>query len=303
MDCNDEAVDPTTNVAYLDFLAARLSEFIDLFDQFMELHVENIGPDSMARGIAPAVFPRSEASPADVEEAAAKLHRLAGTLMDLSSVTDVQIGVQGIGAVDPFVNWATILQPKPVLEASNVRGCALQAAGRLEGLRARAAALESPDLDSTRLHPLVWSAAQRLWNDGHLRHAVAAAAEAVTGQMKQLTRRGDAPDTALWQQAFSADAPQAGKSRLRWPGRADDRDVKTMNDGLRQFAPGANMIIRNPATHVDEAITIQDALERLATLSLLARLVDQCDIEVAEGEETARGSMSTPGAPEVRDTG
>ena len=75
--------------------------------------------------------------------------------MDLSSVTDVRIGVQGIGPVDPFVNWATILQPKPVLEASNIRGCALQAAGRLEGLRARAAALESPDLDLTRLHPLV----------------------------------------------------------------------------------------------------------------------------------------------------
>lgn len=87
----------------------------------------------------------------------------------------------------------------------------MQAAGRFEGLRARAAALESPDLDPSRLHSLVWAAAQRLWNDGHLRHAVAAAGEAVTGQMKQLTRRGDAPDTSLWQQTLSNDAPQAGK--------------------------------------------------------------------------------------------
>jgi uncharacterized protein (TIGR02391 family) len=300
---HDEAVDPKTNVDYLDFLAAHLAEFIDLFDQFMELHVENTGPESMARGMAPAVFPRNEADPARVEEVTTQLYRLAGTLMDLSGVTDVRIGVQGIGVVDPFVNWATILQPKPVLEASNVRGCALQAAGRLEGLRARAAALESPDLVPTRLHPLVWAAAQRLWNDGHLRHAVAAAGEAVTGQMKQLTRRGDAPDTSLWQQAFSKDAPQAGKLRLRWPGVADDLDVKTMNEGLRQFAPGANMIIRNPATHVDADMSIQDALERLATLSLLARLVDACDIEIAEAEETAQTSMPPPAPPEAREAG
>lgn len=136
-----------------------------------------------------------------------ELHRLAGTLMDLSGVTSVRMNVQGVGAIDPFVNWASILQPKPVLEASNVAGWALQAAGRLEGLRARAKALAAPDLDPVRLHPLVWAAAQRLWNDGHRRHAVAAAAEAVSGQMKQLTDRNDAPDTSLWQQAFSKDEP------------------------------------------------------------------------------------------------
>lgn len=62
-----------------------------------------------------------------------ELHRLAGTLMDLSGVTSVRMNVQGVGAIDPFVNWASILQPKPVLEASNVAGWALQAAGRLEG--------------------------------------------------------------------------------------------------------------------------------------------------------------------------
>lgn len=169
-----------------------------------------------------------------------ELHRLAGTLMDLSGVTSVRMNVQGVGAIDPFVNWASILQPKPVLEASNVAGWALQAAGRLEGLRARAKALAAPDLDPVRLHPLVWAAAQRLWNDGHRRHAVAAAAEAVSGQMKQLTDRNDAPDTSLWQQAFSKDEPLEGKPRLRWPGDTSDQDVKmngrrnTQRDQRRQ---------------------------------------------------------------------
>nr|WP_249776587.1 TIGR02391 family protein [Leifsonia sp. C5G2] len=141
--------------------------------------------------------------------------------------------------------------------------------------------MASPEIEPSRLHPVVWSTAQRLWNDGHLRLAVAAAAEAVTGQMKQLTRRNDAADTTLWQQAFSERPPEVGKSRLRWPGDPTDQGVKTMNDGLRQFAPGVNMVIRNPATHTDEEIAEQDALEKLAVLSSLMRFVDRCEVAAA----------------------
>lgn len=42
------------------------------------------------------------------------------------------------------------------------------------------------------------------------------------------------------------------------------------------------MVIRNPATHGDEDMTTQDALERLATLKLLARVVDRRAVESAE---------------------
>jgi len=269
-------MDPRTNIEYLDYLQAHLREFITAFDELMDHHVENTGPNALARGTMPAVLPKDGADTERIKELTTELHHLAGTLMDLSGVTSVRMGVQGIGEIDPFVNWATILQPKPVLEASNVRGCALQAAGRLDGLRARAEALTAPELDPTRLHPLVWASAQRLWNDGHRRHAVAAAAAAVSGQMKQLTERNDAPDTSLWQQAFSDNEPVQGKSRLRWPGDPADQDVKNMNDGLRQFAPGAHMVIRNPATHKDADLSEQEGLERLATFSVLAHLVDGC---------------------------
>jgi len=269
-------MDPKTNLAYLDYLSQRLSEFIAAFDVFMTMHVENTGPLALARGIAPAVLQKEGTDPTEVTSLTAELNRLAGTLMDLSQVTDVRMAVQGAGVIDPFVNWATIIQPKPLLEASNVRGCCLQAAGRLEGLRVRAEALAAPSLDPVQLHPLVWASAQRLWNDGHHRQAVAAAAEAVTAQMKQLTERNDAPDTSLWQQAFAKDQPEPGKPRLRWPGDPQDQDVKTMHDGLRQFSAGANMVIRNPAAHTDSGWTEQACLERLATLSVLAHLVDQC---------------------------
>lgn len=247
-------MDPKTNIEYLAYLTARLDEFIAAFDEFMILHVEHTQPGAVARGLLPAVSPREGA----IATLTAELNRLAGTLMDLSSVTSVRMGVQGVGQIDPFVNWASITRPKPLLEASDVRGCCLQAAGRLEGLAARAAALACPTIDAVLLHPLVWAASQRLWNDGHVRLAVAAAAEAVTGPMKQLTGRNDAPDTSLWQQAFSKEQPEPGKPRLRWPGDPTDQDMKTMNDGLRQYSAGVNMVIRNPATHVQEDLTEQE---------------------------------------------
>ncbi|MGW5312921.1 TIGR02391 family protein, partial [Nocardia thailandica] len=61
---------------------------------------------------------------------------------------------------------------------------------------------------------------------------------------------------------------------------------KSMNDGLRQFAPGAQMTIRNSAAHSTEKMSEQDALERLGALSLLARWVDTCDRVEAPQIET-----------------
>lgn len=271
------------NTEYLEYLAARLDEFLVLFSEFMTHHFENTGPGAMMRGLAPAVVPKDGADVERVADITEELNRLAGTLMDLSQVTNVRMHVQGAGVIDPFVNWERITEPKPVLEASSVRGCCLQAAGRLEGLRIRAEALSSPTIEPSLLHPLVWASAQRLWNDGHLRHAVSTAAEAVSGQMKQLTQRKDASDTSLWQQAFASDQPREGKARLRWPGNVENQDVKSMQDGLRMFAPGVNMVIRNPATHDDDSLTEQAALERLATLSVLAHFLDQCEVASVPG--------------------
>ncbi|MFF7205356.1 TIGR02391 family protein [Streptomyces sp. NPDC008141] len=55
-----------------------------------------------------------------------------------------------------------------------------------------------------------------------------------------------------------------------------------MNDGLRQFAPGVQMTVRNTSAHGTDEMSAQDALERLAALSLLARWVDACDDEISQ---------------------
>lgn len=280
-------MDPRTNLDYLSFLSERTNSFSQKFEEFMELHDESPALHSAAPGILPAASQREDADGSHVASLRGELNLLAGMLMDLANVTGVRVNVQGTGTIDPFVNWDTFLSPKPLLEPSDVRRCIQQARGRLDGLKARAEALSAPEADSATLHPIVWATAQRLWNDGHFRQAVSTAAEAVTDQMKQLTVRNDAPSTALWQQAFSNNPPEEGKPRLRWPGRADDENVKNMNSGLRLFAPGVNMVIRNSATHINEDMSIQDAYERLAALSLLARLLDGCDVETVTEASSA----------------
>ncbi len=75
---------------------------------------------------------------------------------------------------------------------------------------------------------------------------------------------------------------------LRWPGSDDDLSVRSMRDGLRQYAPGVQMAIRNLATHGAEELAVQPALERLAALSLLVRWVDQCEVVRHRDDEPDR---------------
>jgi hypothetical protein len=96
--------------------------------------------------------------------------------------------------------------------------------------------------------------------------------------VKTRTRRNDIAEAALWQQVFSDREPQPGQPRLRWPGDPNDRNVSSMNAGLRSFAPGVQMTIRNSAAHGLGELGEQAALERLSALSLLARWVDECEL-------------------------
>ena len=175
--------------------------------------------------------------------------------------------------------------PKPLLEASNILDAVEQIIGRLEAQIIKVRAEAPPNIGAEAMHPLVWGAAGRLWRDRYYRAAVAAAADTLVASVKSVTGRNDVAETALWQQVFSDKAPvsansgQRSQPRLRWPGDPTDRDVKTMNDGLRQFAPGVQMTIRNPAAHGAVELGEQEALERLAVLSLLARWVDECHLE------------------------
>lgn len=260
---------------YLAATAQAVSEFLEALERFLELHVPNL---TMAPGTLPAVFPLDKADPEEIKRRKATVDIAAGRAGAASSLTGIFVTVQGIGNVDPITAWHTITQPKPVLEPDDIRSSSGLMIGRLQQLLVKAEAEAPPDIGAAAMHPLIWSAAKRLWSGGNFREAVAAGAEHLVAHVKEITGRKDVADTAIWQQAFAAEAPELKKPRLRWPGDPSDRSVKAMNEGLRLLAPGVQLTIRNGAVHSTSGMEEQEALERLAVLSLLARWVEGCEL-------------------------
>lgn len=269
--------DADRNPTYLRDLAGHVAEFRAAFASFLELHTSTWnGP---ARGIFPAVSPREGVDEAELDASRSRVSIAAGRARRAPALTGCQFGVQGFGgSVDPIASWHTVTQPKPLLEPPNIIDACDQMIGSLESMAAEAEAAAPPTVDVAQMHPAVWGQSARLWRDGHYRQAVSAGADSVVQLVKARTGRYEIEDTSQWQQAFSKDDPEPGKPRLRWPGDQTDKTVISMNSGLRQFAPGAQMTIRNPATHGPGEMTKQEAVERLSVLSLLARWVDQCDL-------------------------
>lgn len=134
----------------------------------------------------------------------------------------------------------------------------------------------APTMKADALHPLVWDAASGRWESGHYSDAVQRAATALSGHVKNLTGRYELGDSELMAQAFSPSPPQVGKPRLRWPGNDDDLTVKAMRVGILNMGQGVFAAIRNPATHSTDELPKQEALEQLATLSVLTRWIDGC---------------------------
>lgn len=136
----------------------------------------------------------------------------------------------------------------------------------------------APTMKADALHSLIWDAASKRWESGHYSDAVQRAATALSGHVKDLTGRYELGDSELMAQAFSPSPPQAGKPRLRWPGNDDDLTVKAMRVGILNMGQGVFAAIRNPATHSTEELPRQEALEQLATLSVLTRWIDGCTL-------------------------
>ncbi|WP_217184948.1 TIGR02391 family protein [Streptomyces sp. AC495_CC817] len=139
----------------------------------------------------------------------------------------------------------------------------------------------APTMTADALHPLIWDAASKRWESGHYSDAVQRAATALSGHVKDRTGRYELGDADLVAQAFSLAEPQPGKPRLRWPGKDDDLTVKSMRQGILNLAQGVFAAIRNPASHSTDETPRQEALEQLATLSILARWIEKCEFVTA----------------------
>ncbi|MFE3323015.1 TIGR02391 family protein [Nocardia sp. NPDC059195] len=156
-------------------------------------------------------------------------------------------------------------------------------AGQIAALVQNAEHDTPPQLGPTELHALIWGAAKKLWQIGEYRRAVSSAADAVEWYGRQQTSRHDIEGVVVWQEAFSDKAPEPGRPRLRWPGDPKHKSVTSMNRGLLGFGVGVQQTIRNQAAHGqgEQEYTPQEALERLGALSLLARWIDECNLDEA----------------------
>lgn len=142
----------------------------------------------------------------------------------------------------------------------------------------RRLAPNAPVLPADQMHPWVWDAARTLWQSTHYRQAVHAGVTSVNAHTQTKLGRRDVSDDKLVQEAFSEKPPEPGKPRLRIPGDPADPTVQSRQRGALQLGLACFFAIRNPAAHETNEWSEQQALEQLATLSVLARLIDRCQI-------------------------
>jgi hypothetical protein len=215
----------------------------------------------------------------------------AGLAANAVEITGAKIVVQGIGVVDPIANWAMMRNPKAFLSPSDVRSTAATVKGRLAALLAEAEARDESELPSfspALMHEVVWTAAAAHWTSHQYRVAVREAAEGLTVHWKAKLGRHDVDDTVFWQQTLSPGAPEPGRPKLVWPGDAEAKTTKSMRGGieplakaLNALATGLNLTVRNVTTHTREELSEQEAMERLAAYSYLARILEACEIRTA----------------------
>lgn len=139
---------------------------------------------------------------------------------------------------------------------------------------------ENVTLAADQLHPWVWGTALHFWGDAGYDSAVHMAAFAVAELTRRKVERPDVDDKDLYYEVFSTDAPQPGAPRLRFPvvDHVDEPEVWTsMHAGAQLFAMGCAHGIGDPETHSFN-LTEQQALERLAALSVLAEWVNVCEV-------------------------
>lgn len=274
------------SVDYLTRLDSWVDDFECAFEAWMDTQVES--DHLTARGLFPTVWPKQDADPVRIRELELAVARVAGPASQAVKVTGTYLMVQGIGPVDPLANWMTMSSPKAMITARDVRTTAATVHGRLAVRIAEAQEDRSdlPAFSPAFMHRTVWAGAAPSWLAHQYRVAVREGTEALTAHWKHQLGRHDVDGTAFWQQALSSEPAQPGKPRLRWPGDQEDRTARSIRGGLEPLArslsglaTGLTQTVRNPATHSRDELTEQEAMESLAALSLLGRLLDQCEIE------------------------
>jgi uncharacterized protein (TIGR02391 family) len=122
--------------------------------------------------------------------------------------------------------------------------------------------------DLTGFHTLIMETCASVWENGHRREAVDRAAIALIDAVRQLSGQRDLDGDELMKRAFSPSAPSIVVADLR------TRTGQSIQRGTHLIAMGAIAAIRNPNSHRLDEPSVDEALEKLAVLSFVARRLD-----------------------------
>lgn len=160
------------------------------------------------------------------------------------------------------------------------RNAIVEAIGVLEQRAelARIVGPQGPRMSASELHRVIWGSAAPLWDDGHHRQAVQTAAVALEGILQ--THAGPDVSGADLANLFSTKEPKEGSPRLRIEGlEPGSKTWSSAHEGAASLVRGAFMGVRNLVLHPGHPdLGPTDALEMLAVLSYVARLVDRSDL-------------------------
>lgn len=283
------------SVDYLNRLYSAVEEFERAFERWMDTQVESDHMNS--RGIFPTVWADEEQDPTEIRRLELDVAEAAGAAARAVAVTGAYIAVAGVGTIDPISNWSLMSAPKALIAPQDVRATAANVRGRLRAMMSDAELASGsgvPGFAPSELHPLIWAAAAAHWTTHQYRVAVREAAEALTVHWRTRLGREDVDGTDFWRQTLSPGEPQPQKPKLVWPGDTASKTARSMRGGLEplarslhQLAMGLNLTVRNVATHTRAELGEQEAMERLAAYSYLARLLDECEVRRAEGTADA----------------
>ncbi|MET9051776.1 TIGR02391 family protein [Streptomyces bacillaris] len=139
---------------------------------------------------------------------------------------------------------------------------------------------DSPSLAAGALHPWVWEPAAPLWAAQAHQDAVLTAARTVNRRLQQKLSRHDIGEMDLCMQSFDLKQPTESKPRLRFDGDRSTPTWRARQEGAKYFSAGAFLGIRNLAAHQEKVTwTEQEALEYLASFSVVARWIEECSVE------------------------
>ena len=126
-------------------------------------------------------------------------------------------------------------------------------------------------MEGLDLHPAIRDAALDRHRDGHYADAILASCQALNNLVQTKAARYDLDNTDLMRSVFSAKNPQLCFAPFPYRDKTDESE----QEGMMHLYEGAMLALRNPRAHKLVEDDPERAMEFIAFVSLLAKLLDE----------------------------